>query len=268
MGEQVKQTGQPALSEEEKKLNRQINYFIMRYMWQVVRGRGGNDTIYTTFNMSRERFTRIIDTGVVRYTKNELSWLVEKTGISQRIFTGEERFRCYSKKKNNQGECPELLSTVDWENLFDLRDKRKEQSSSVSIQNTAVNKAKKKYEREQSAKSEAEVAEHEKELKKQKELHRKIQEQYKEERDIICQRLKDDSKQVNQHFAALYTFLNKEWTLKDELIKECKAALGKVDISTLDECTKVELTNLQQLIEKKARLIDAIITYKTEKRIF
>ena len=154
------------------------------------------------------------------------------------------------------------------QNLFDLRNKLKKLSSDVSEQNNAVNEAKKAYKKEQSTKREVELVQGEKALKEIKAQHRKMQEQYKEEKDVVCQRLKASSKKADRHFASLHMFLNKEWTLKDELMKELAAALGKVDVSILEECTKEELTILQQHLEKKARLIDAIITYNTEKRKF
>ena len=70
MTEQSTQENQ--VTEEENKFNRQVNYLIMRYMWQQYHRKGTNntETIYDVFNTSRERYTRIINTGVVRYKKN------------------------------------------------------------------------------------------------------------------------------------------------------------------------------------------------------
>ena len=46
MAEQEKQTEQGKKVIDDQKLNRQVNYFIMRRMWQVIRGRSADDTIY------------------------------------------------------------------------------------------------------------------------------------------------------------------------------------------------------------------------------
>ena len=71
MSEQEKQTGQPILSDEEKKFNRQVNYFIMRYMWQVLCERNPEDTIYKAFHTSRERYTRIIKEALIKASKSQ-----------------------------------------------------------------------------------------------------------------------------------------------------------------------------------------------------
>ena len=104
MAEQSKQVPQD-LSEENKRHNRQINYFIMRYMWQVVCKRG-TGRIYEAFGMSRERYTRIINTGKVRLGKAELSSLQQRTGLREEVFTGAIRFDCsYMVEKGNKLLC-------------------------------------------------------------------------------------------------------------------------------------------------------------------
>lgn len=97
MAEQEKQAEQLILSDDEKKFNRQINFFIMRYMWQVICERNPDDTIYKAFQTSRERYTRIINTGVVRYGKGELDSLSQITGLRKEIFLGEVRFNVLMK---------------------------------------------------------------------------------------------------------------------------------------------------------------------------
>lgn len=111
------------LSEQEiqEQFNRQVNYFIMRYMWQVVCGRVRGDnkhTIYDVFQTSRERYTRIINTGVVRYKKGELDRLEQLTGLRKEIFTGEVRFRCPYKEGGN---VIEDIAEEEWHTLLDWR---------------------------------------------------------------------------------------------------------------------------------------------------
>lgn len=106
------------MTEPEKKFNRQVNYFIMRYMWQVVCGRNPADTIYMTLDMSRERYTRIINTGVVRYGKGELDRLSQITGLKKEIFSGEIRFKCpYENDKEQRA-----ITEQEWKALFQWRE--------------------------------------------------------------------------------------------------------------------------------------------------
>lgn len=104
-----------ALSVEDTKFNRQINFLVMREVWKIIRGRAKkymnvNRTIYETFGIGRERYTRAIDTGRIRLTKKELDWLVSLTGIEKEIFTGEKRFQFSG------------ITLDDWRALFECRD--------------------------------------------------------------------------------------------------------------------------------------------------
>ena len=129
--------GKTKLSDDDKKFNRQINYFIMRYMWQVICGRNPNDTIYMAFHTSRERYTRIINTGVVRYAKGELDSLSQTTGLKKEIFSGEVRFNCpyevkkkpiQEKQKTGKKQEPEKemkeITEKEWQDLFQWREVR------------------------------------------------------------------------------------------------------------------------------------------------
>lgn len=120
MAEQEKQTGQAKEVIAEQKLNRQVNYFIMRRMWQVIRGRSADDTIYKAFETSRERFTRVINTGVIRYGKGELAGLCQLTGLSEYIFTGKKRFECSYK----DGDKEQSITREEWVDLFKWRETR------------------------------------------------------------------------------------------------------------------------------------------------
>lgn len=123
MVEQAKQTEQEQQAvEDRKRFNRQINYFIMRYMWQVIRGRSSNDNIYLTFNTSRERYTRIIDTGRVRYGNGEVSGLHQLTGLRQEVFRGDVRFKCPHRESDQKDD----ITQEQWEELFVWRKEQRE----------------------------------------------------------------------------------------------------------------------------------------------
>ena len=101
-------------SDQERRLNRQINFLIMRKMWQTIRGRakkGSEDqTIYVAFHMSRARYTRIIRGEAVRFSKGELERLMRETGVRSDIFEGITAFEF------------EAISLKDWQKLFELRE--------------------------------------------------------------------------------------------------------------------------------------------------
>lgn len=120
MMEQKKHTEQSQEVIDEQRLNRQVNYFIMRRMWQAIRGRSADDTIYKAFETSRERFTRTINTGVIRYGKGELAGLCQLTGLSEDIFTGKIRFACPYKS----GDKEQFITREEWVDLFKWRENR------------------------------------------------------------------------------------------------------------------------------------------------
>jgi hypothetical protein len=107
-----------------KERNRRVNYFIMRYMWQVIRGRNPDDTIYLAFDTSRERYTRIINTGTVRYGVGELDGLQQLTGLRREIFTGEARFECPYQVQVGKAEKSSLTEN-QWRAMFNWRDATK-----------------------------------------------------------------------------------------------------------------------------------------------
>lgn len=99
--------------ELEYRFNRQINFYIMRHMWQVVRGRNANDRIYECFGMSRERYTRAINSGKIRCSDEEAKQLEQLTGVSGEVFQGVERIEFHSKKSD--------VSQEEWGKLFAWR---------------------------------------------------------------------------------------------------------------------------------------------------
>ena len=76
----------------------------MRRMWQVIRGRSADDTIYKAFETSRERFTRVINTGVIRYGKGELAGLRQLTGLAKEVGLSPSTVSRRLKKMYNFGK--------------------------------------------------------------------------------------------------------------------------------------------------------------------
>lgn len=112
-----KKTG--TITEQEKKeqkLNRQINFLVMREMWQVVRGRassrgkGTSQTIYDAFGISRGRYSRAIDGSNIRISREEIERLMVLTGLSRQIFQGQDCFRF------------EDITRKNWAELFQIRE--------------------------------------------------------------------------------------------------------------------------------------------------
>lgn len=233
MAEQATQAEKAKLSDDDKKFNRQINYFIMRYMWQVICGRNPNDTIYMAFHTSRERYTRIINTGVVRYAKGELDSLSQTTGLKKEIFLGEVRFSCpYAVKKKptqeNQktGKKQEPVKEIkeitekEWQDLFQWREVRTGAKGQKSPQ------------------------------------------------DRIYQILRHvkQSDVENWDFYRLCYFLKERTPAPSKVTKEqfrdMQQAISDLSFSILDKCEVGQLQNLQKLLKEKSTLVDGIITYK------
>lgn len=213
--------------ENTEKLNRQINYFIMRHMWQVVRGRKHKegDTIYADFDTSRERYTRIINTGVVRYGKGELDELELKTGIRRAIFAGQICFDCSYVIKNGTGIVTKSITKDEWEKLFRLRDGRKDNDMESE-------ESYRKYQRSL--------------LDKLK----KVPKNNKENRDFYC---------------LCYYLKNRKVapsTPSVDTIEAIEKAINDLSFNLLDECNIHQLERFQQLIGEKSRLISSMIVYK------
>lgn len=98
------------------RFNKKINFYVMRYMWQVIRGRNATDRIYECFEISRQRYTRAIETGHIRCSAGELDKWEQLTGISKKIFQGEDIFTWHT-----QDSMKEAVTADEWEKLFAWR---------------------------------------------------------------------------------------------------------------------------------------------------
>jgi hypothetical protein len=123
-------------------LTRQINFFVMRYMWQLIRKRGST-TIYDALKISRTTYTRIIDTGQIKFTKAKLGSLNQTTGLREEIFTGALRFECSYVKIENGEEKKYSIQEKEWENLFKWRlDRKKTKDPKNQIAETELDEIK------------------------------------------------------------------------------------------------------------------------------
>ena len=229
--------------EKQKRFNRQINFYYMRHMWQLVCGRSkwnDDDTIYNALNIRRERYTRVIDSGIIRYGKGELDYLVETTGLPKEIFTGEIRFAC---KYSIEEGTTVAISDKDWKDLFTWRNKRQELRA----------------EKKQAAEGE---------IKKQLEdkyncLAQKTQ--YEKRIYDLLEQVKN-AEAENDDFRRLRYFMERrepapEVSVKKkiEMFTETVNAMG---FDILDECTVSELKDIQGLLEAKQTLVSHIVGYK------
>lgn len=197
----------------------------------MIHGRDSEDTVYLACNMSRERFTRIIETGVVRYRKEELKWLTKQTGLSTAIFTGEERFICYNRKEQNQ----ESISIEDWEFLFKKREERRELKVAMSEDADEESAA---------------------------EAFKSCRDEYKKIEQEICDKLREARRKGDAQFNKLCAFLRHGYGAKELRLRELEQALGWVSASILDECNHKELEQLIGLLKKKLEIAVATQIYK------
>lgn len=148
---------------DEKQRNRQINFLIMRRMWQEVRGRASSkksakyeySTIYEALNTTRERYTRVIETGVIRIKKNELDEWSRITGVDKKIFTGEEVFQFVYIDGIREEH---IVAKEKWDEYFDLRSECKsDKDRDQGEKETEEEKSKRKERMEQLKKVEKEI---------------------------------------------------------------------------------------------------------------
>lgn len=221
--------------ERKKKMafNRQINYFIMRYMWQAIRGRSAEESIYLALDMSRERYTRILETGKVGYGKNEVTFLWEKTGIPQEVFTGKIRFTFPDKQGND------TITEAEWRSLFELREIRK-----IKKADTRANELRGEL-------TDADRAD-----------YNQAQSEYKKAEKAIEEKLQKAPRKGDAPFQRLCSFLKNGYGSRLEVIQEVKQALARIKVTLLDECSKSELQELQKALTQKAKTVNAVLVYR------
>lgn len=230
MAEQSKQVPQD-LGEENKRHNRQINYFIMRYMWQVVCKRG-TGRIYEAFGMSRERYTRIINTGKVRLGKAELSSLQQRTGLREEVFTGAIRFDCSYMVEKDGKKVEHSISDEQWNDLFKWKEEPAQREDDCQTENSRRDKA--------------------------------IQ-------NSICKELRkvERNNKENWDFYRLCYFLRerKPAPLKaaDVTVRDIENQIRGLTFELLDRCDIGHLQGLQKLLKEKSGLVNGIATYKRAK---
>ena len=237
-----KQKTEEEKKEETERLNRQINFFVMRTMWQIAHGRGGS-SIYSKLTMSRERFTRVIEYGTVKYRKGEVEKLASTLSVSPDILLGRSRFKFTTKGK---GSKEEDIDPEDWTRLFQFRKDRRVHREEMD----RINPKSEQWENE-------------------KKLLEGARKAYAKQRDDIQEKLRqyEHKGYTDRNLNRLYTSMKKNWTKKDVYLREFEAVMSSLDINTLEECEVNELQNLKRTIKQKDELITALIVYKKAKKV-
>ncbi len=239
------------VDEDSKKFNRQINFYIMRYMWQVIRGRspsGKNATIYAELDTSRGRYTRIVDGENIRISKNELDTWVKKTGLPGGVFTGDIRIECVQYVTERKQVVPKTVTPQEWNELFSLRKKRKKaydykettnktDDEDVKISEEAHSKAKNAY------------------ADKEKELQLRLR---------CAKRLDTDHKEFSKLCYWLKHLEAAPAKLQDEDVRTVTKALKSLTFRKLDDCELGPLEILMKALQEKAKLAKTIFDYKNK----
>lgn len=233
------------VSEGDKKLNRQINFYIMRYMWQVIRGRspaGKGDSIYMELDTSRERYTRIIDGENVRISDADLDKWTKRTGLSGGVFSGDIRIKYAS-----HGETVSANTTQGWKELFALRAER-ENAYGLILK----------------AKARKQPAED------SKEAHSKAKKAYADKEKEIQNRLKTAKRRDSDHeeFSKLCYWLTHleaaPAKIQDEDVRVVIKALNSLTFRKLDDCELNLLKGLILTLQNTQKLAKPIYDYKSK----
>lgn len=127
----AKQSNAPILTIEDKKLNMQINFYIMRKLWAVHHGkkRDGNsgNFYHEVFESSRARITRVIDGYNSRFSQEECANTENRTGVPREYISGHKRFSLMG------------VSEDDWKEYCNLRREKSADPQSF-IKNAKHNK--------------------------------------------------------------------------------------------------------------------------------
>ncbi len=247
------------LTKAEQAFNRQINFFVMRYMWQRIRGRSpwnSGDTVYNALNIRRERFTRVIDAGTIRYGKGELDWLEKTTGIQRKIFTGEVHFACGYVLAKNDGV--EVITEDRWHRLFDWRKEMKEARAELGTmdqsERSQVEQAKKNIE----------------ELAKGKEIQERVCRQLELARRTKEAYAKRTQGPSNVDFRHMCYFFEKREAAPTETVTEAitdiEQAINALGVEMLEQCTDKQLQGLSDSTSQWVALINSILVYRKAKR--
>lgn len=229
------------LTPEQKQLNMKINYYIMRYMWRVIRGRKSEETIHDFLDTSRDRYTRIINTGKARISKEEKAKWHKRTGLPETVFSGDIRIECAKYEKQDGQSIPRTITTEEWKKLFSLREKRREAHENIG------DNSDKQYK-----------AAYEKSKKKYTQVEKTIQ-------DILVGATRRDSNYL-EFFQLCYWLKHVEPApakFPDEDVKPIIEALSLLTFRKLDECELDLLEPLYKELSQKAKLAKTVFEYKS-----
>ena len=182
--------------------------------------------------MSRERYTRIINTGKVRLGKAELSSLQQRTGLREEVFTGAIRFDCSYMVEKAGKKVEHSISDEQWNDLFKWKEDPAQREDDCQTENSRRDKA--------------------------------IQ-------NSICKELRkvERNNKENWDFYRLCYFLRerKPAPLKaaDVTVRDIENQIRGLTFELLDRCDIGHLQGLQKLLKEKSGLVNGIATYKKAK---
>lgn len=229
--EQEKEEQEKAEREKRERLNRRINFYVMRHMWQVIRGRNASNRIYECLEISRERYTRAIKTGAIRCSASELDKWEQLTGISKKIFQGEDIFVWYDR--NDVGKPKQdidiAVSLDQWKRLFAWREHKELDGVVISDkEGTAI----------------------------QKKIHRKMKDAVRMDRST-------------HHFFQLCYFLEKDKPAPlqepDSRLKGIQQVLETLTFSLAEDCSINLLEDTLKLLKHKQSMVNGVLVYRREK---
>lgn len=273
-GQEIDQNTEEKQKEQEERRNRQINYFVMRYMWQKIRGRSRKARegkpikydIYDTFGMSRERYTRVIDAGTIRYKSGELDSLSKRTGIRAEIFKGEARFECPILNKDAEKTVIETIPIEIWNTYFELRGEKKK-SHAIDMEGETAVKEQEQYPGEHYKRAMADNTERDKRLNAYREKWKKYYDTEQAITGMLNVAIQTDI-EYRDFYVLCHYLKNRRAAparLEQEGFRVIVRTLESISFSLLDECTVQELAALLKRLKEKYQLVQTVHGYKKYK---
>lgn len=232
--------------QDQQRFYMQINYLVMRTLWQTIRKRAKNNstgqTIYDAFRMSRERYTRIIRGQRIRLSEEELRRLVSETGVRREIFEGKAYFQF------------DAISEKDWRKLFDLR------NMSDILERTKGEETEGKSEEEQKKIE----GQRKKRVKEEQKERRKAVRNY--EKNLYDQMKKSDFdllKNTDLYYFSVYLKRGRPETDIDieTALKERIKLLNSVSFSQLERCRSEVLQEYLQVLKNQMDIAETLLKY-------
>lgn len=242
---------EPTREEQQQLKYRQINFYVMRYLWQIICGRQPRgrktETLYHYIGINKQRYINVLNGYNIRFSARELDDLVINTGISHNIFIGNRRLHI------------DGVTDKEWDEFCMLRDKRAQEreAHNAMVEKLGAGLVTPEI---------AEVLEASAEKKTRSEAQIQLESRIKA---AIRNQERDDKSNADFFYVCYYMehkskYVNPESTLGQVL--RLSEALSQTTVYLLEGLEEKELKEYRKTLMEQVKRIDAVQVYRTAKQ--